>query len=330
MSGEIIGRELEVGLATEAERGTAESSADKWMRRTTANIVERAEHADDDSKRGVLEDMEKRRVVNKYIEGDLEGVAHADAIGYLYASLYGKVASSNVSGSVYEHEFELKQDIEHQSLTVFAKDGDAQQLKFAGCMVNTLSLNAATDDFVRFTAGFVGKESEEDTESPDYDTEYDFIGKDITIKIADTEDDLSSADALKAKEVSIEHDQGLIRDHTFGSYTPEGLYNAKMSIEGEITLNFKDKTYKDFYLDDTEKFMQIEIKGDADIGGGENPSITYIFHKVQFNDWNRSGGADELVTQPISFKAYYNESEGKASKVTVKNLTESYENVPSD
>jgi len=330
MANEIIGRELEVGLATEATRGTAESTVDKWVRRTTANIVERAEHADDDTKRGVLEDMEGRRVVQKYIEGDLEGIAHADMIGYLYASLYGKVASSNVSGSVYEHTFNLQQDIEHQSLTVFAKDGGVQQLKYAGCVVNSLELNAATDDFVRYTASFIGQDSEDDTETPSYDTEYDFIGKDITIKIADTEGDLSTADALKAKEVTITHDQGSIRDHAFGAHEPDNIYNAMHSIEGEITLNFRDETYKDLYLGDDAKYMQIEIKGDADIGSGENPTITYVLNKVQFTDWNRSGGNDELVTQPISFKAYYNESDSKASQVTLKNLTSSYENVPSN
>ena len=330
MANEIIGRDIELGFATEATRGTAESSVDKWVRKVTANIVERAEHADDDTKRGVLEDMEGRRVVRKYAEGELEGIAHADAIGYLYSSLYGKVASSNVAGSVYSHVFSLQQDIEHQSLTLFAKDGDAQQVKHSGCVVNTLELNAATDDFVRFTANFTGDSSEDDTETPSYDTEYDFIGKDITIKIADSEGDLSTADAIKAKEVTLTHDQGTIRDHAFGSYNPDNLYNAKHSIEGEITLNFNDETFKDLYLGDDAKYMQIEIKGDADIGGGNNPSITYVLNKVQFNDWNRSGGADELVTQPITFKAYYNESDGEASEVTVQNITSSYANVPSN
>lgn len=327
---EIIGREIEVGLATEAVRGTAESTVDKWARNVIATIVERAEHVDDDSTRGKLEDMEGRRVVQKWVEGDLQGITHADMIGYLYASLYGKVASAVVSGSVYDHVFTLKQNIEHQSLTIFGKDGDAQQIKCAGCMINTLSLNASVDDYLRFTAGVIGRTAEDDTSSPSYDTEYDFIGRDITIKIADTEGGLSGATAIKAKEVTLTHDQGGIRDHVFGSYNPDDIYNAKHMIEGSFVLNFVDETYKDLYLGDTAKYMSITIEGDADIGGGNNPSITYILNKVMFNDWNREGGNDELVTEPISFKAYYNETDGKASQVTLRNLTSSYANVPSN
>src|SRR6185369_14925993 len=321
---EIIGRELEVGFSTESSRGSAEGSVDKWFRKVAASIVERAEHADDDSTRGVLEDMEGRRVVQKYIEGDLEGIVHADAIGYLFSSLYGQVDSAVVAGSVYDHVFTLRQEVDHQSLTVFAKDGDAQQLKFAGCMVNTFEINAAVDDFVRFTAGIIGRTAADDASVPSYDTEYDFIGRDITVKIADTEEGLTGASAIPVKEITITHDQGGIRDHVFGSQTPNEIYNGKHSIEGEIMLNFADETYKDLYLGDGAKYMSVTIEGEANLGGNNKPTITYVFNKVQINDWNRSGGSDELVTQPISFKAYYNETDGEASKVTVRNLTSSY------
>ena len=326
---EIIGRELEVGFSTEGTRGTAEATVDKWSKNVTASIVERAEHADNDTVRGVLEDMEGRRVVQKYIEGDIEGIAHVDAIGYLYSSLYGKVTSAVVAGSVYSHAFTLRQNIEHQSLTVFAKDGGVQNLKFAGCMVNTLEINAAVDDYVRFTAGITGRTAENASVSASYDTEYDFIGRDITVKIADTEAGLAGATATPVKEITVTHDQGSIRDHVLGSYTPSDIYNAKHSIEGEFTLNFTDETFKDLYLGDSSKYMSITIEGEAILGGSYKPTITYIFNKVQFNDWNRSGGADELVTEPISFKCYYNETDEEASKVTLQNLTTVYNSVPS-
>lgn len=327
---EIVGRELEVGFATEASRGVAESSVDKWMKNVAATIVERAEHTQDDSSRGVLEDMDGRRVTQKYVEGNIEGIAYADALGYLLSSVYGKVASAVVAGSVYDHVFTMRQNIQHQSLSVFLKDGGVQQLKIAGAMVGTLELNATIDDYVRFMADIIGRSAVDDSETPEYDTEYDFIGKDITIKVADSEAGLAAASAIPVKSLSVKHDQGTIRDHVFGSYNPNDIYNAKHSIEGEIMLNFSDETYKDLYLGDTAKYLQIAIVGEADLGGGYNPSITYVFNKVMFNDWNRNGGKDELVTQPIKFKAYYNAADGEASKVTLRNLTSSYANVPSN
>ncbi|MHA1853381.1 MAG: phage tail tube protein [Candidatus Heimdallarchaeaceae archaeon] len=327
---EIIGRDIEVGFSTEAVRGTAESTVDKWERNVTASIVERAEHADDDTSRGALEDMENRRVIKKYIEGDLNGIVHADAIGYLYSSIYGKVVSAVVSGSVYDHEFTLKQNIEHQSLTVFAKDGGVQQVKFSNCVASTLEITATIDDYLRYTCKFNGSEATDDTESPSYDTEYDFIGKDITVKIADTEAGLVGATAIKAKSVSINHDQGSIRDHVLGSYSPDDNYNAKQSIEGEISLNFIDKTFKDLYLGDDAKYMSITIEGASDIGGGSKPTITYVFNKIKIKDWSREGANDDLVTETVGFKAYRNETDEEASKVTLRNLTSAYANVPSN
>lgn len=327
---ELVGREIEIGFATEATRGTAEPTVDKWQKNVTANVVERAEHAVDDATRGVLEDSDGRRVTQKYIEGDMEGIVHVDALGYLLASLYGKVATSTVTGSVKDHVFTLKQNIQHQSLTVFGLDGDAQKVKYAGCMVNTLELNATIDDYVRFTAGFIGQTATDHTETSSYDTEYDFIGRDISVKIADTEAGLAGATAIKVKAADLTWDQGGIRDHVFGSYTPDDVYNAKMMIEGTLTLNFADETYKDLYLSDTAKYMQIVIQGAADIGSGNNPTITILLNKVLLMDWNRSGGNDELVSEELSFKAFYNETDAQQSQITLRNLTSSYANVPSN
>lgn len=325
---EIVGRQIEIGVATEATRGTAETTADKWLRKTTASVVERAVHAEDETTRGVLEEGEGRRVVQTHVEGELAGILHADAIGYFFANLYGLAVSSNVSGSVYSHVFNMRQDIEHQSLTLFAKDGGVQQLVFDNCMINTLQVTAAIDDYVRYTAAFVGAGAADNSDTPSYDTEYDFIARDIVVKLAATEAGLSGAAATKAKNVDITFDQGAIRDHVVGSRTPDDIYNARMMITGSIELNFEDETFKDLYLGDTAQYMSITITGEADIGGANNPELELILYKVQLTDWNRSGDANELVTQTVGFKAYFNETDQKQSQVTLQNLTTAYPNVP--
>ncbi|RKZ11030.1 hypothetical protein DRQ25_00795 [Candidatus Fermentibacteria bacterium] len=326
---EIIGRQIEFGVATEAVRSVAESSADKWMRKVTANIVERAEHALDDTTRGRLEDGEGRRVVQKFVEGDLEGVLHADVLGWFLSNVYGVVVSSNVVGSVYSHVFTLGQNIQHPSLTLFAKDGSVQQLTFANSMISTLEMSVAIDELVRFTVSFIGGVAADDTDTPSYDTEYDFIARDVEVKIADSEGGLAGATATKAKDLSITWDQGLIRDHVVGSYDPDDIYNAKLMIEGELTLNFADEALKDLYLSDDAKYMSITIQGAADIGSGNNPTITILLNKVQFMDWNREGAANELSTETVTFQAFYNPADTQQSQVTLQNLTSSYVNVPS-
>lgn len=326
---EIVGRQIEFGVATEASRGSAETTADKWMRKVTANVVERATHALDDSTRGRLEDGEGRRKVQSHIEGDVEGILHADVIGWFLANIYGVVNTSTVSGSVKSHIFTLRQNIQHQSLTLFAKDGSVQQSVFSNAMINTLEITAAIDDYVRFTASFLAAVGASNSATPSYDTEYDFVARDITVKIADSEAGLSGATATKVKDLGIKWDQGLIRDHVVGAYTPDDIYNARLMIDGNFTLNFADETFKDLYLGNSAKYMSITIAGEADIGAGNFPTITIVLNKVQFMDWNRAGGANELVTEPITFRAFYNPTDSEQSTVTVKNLTASYANVPS-
>ena len=327
---EIIGRNIEVGLGVEKVRGTSQLTAEKWVKNVTANIVEKAEHAIDDNSHGVLEDSDNRRVVRKWIEGNLEGIAHADVVGYLFYNLYGGVTSSVVAGVVYSHLFELAQTIQHNSLTVFAKDGAVQQLSYDNGMVGTLEINASVNDYVRFTSGFMAKEANSNADTPSYDTEYDFISRDITVKVADTEAGLSSADATKIKDLSVTFDNGLIADQVLGSYSPDDIYNSKFSIEGSFSRNFDDTTFKDLFLADTSKYMEITIEGAVDIGGANHPSITLVLNKVKIMNWDRSGGNDELVTETIDFKAFYNETDGEASKLTLQNLTAEYSTPISD
>ena len=326
---EIIGRQIEIGVATESTRGTAETTADKWGRKVTANVVERALHAMDETTRGRLEDGEGRRVVQRHIEGDMEGIAHADMIGFLFANLYGLAVTTEVTaGEAFSHVFNLKQNIQHQSLTLFAKDGSVQQSVYANAMISSLEISAAIDDYVRFTASFIASTSAGNSDTPSYDTEYDWIARDITVKLAETAGGLTGASAVKAKSLSVSFDQGLIRDHVVGSRNADDVYNAKMMIEGSMTLNFTDETFKDYYLGDDDLYMSITLAGEADLGSGDNPTLEILLNKVQFQDWNRDGAASDLITQEVNFRAFYNAADQKQSQVTLQNATASYPNVP--
>lgn len=325
---EIIGREVQVGVAVEAVRGTAEATADKWVRKATANVVERATHAVDETTMGRYEDGMGRRLVQLFIEGDISGIMHVDALGWFLGNIYGICNSAVVAGSVYSHVFTLKQNAQHVSLTLFAKDGSVQQSTFSNCMINTLQISASIDDYVRYTASFIGAVAATNADTPSYDTEYDFVARDIVVKVAATEGGLAGATPLKAKNFDITWDQGLIRDHVIGSYTPDDVYNARLMIEGSFTLNFADEVFKDYYLGNSALYMSITITGEANIGGGNFPTVTIVLNKVQFMDWNREGDASALVTSPINFRAFLNTTDQEQSTVTLQNLTTAYTNVP--
>jgi hypothetical protein len=322
---EFIGREISFGISTEATRGTAEAVAERSVRKVECNIIPRAERITDDSTFGRLEDAERVRTVRKWSEGDLSSLLHADVMGYFLLNLYGDVTSTPVSSS-YSHEFTLQQDLLHPTLTLFVKDGEVRQSKIAGGVISTMEVTASTDDFVRYSASFLGKEGVDDTSTlPALATEYDFVSRDITVKIADSEAGLSSATALKLKNLSINWNSNAEADWVFGSYSPENIYNKTFAIEGSFERNFTDETFKDLYEGDSFKYMQVKIEGEADLGSGVKPTLTVLFYKIMITDWSRTSAGDDLVMETVNFKAFLNTTDSAQSKVTLINKTAEYE-----
>lgn len=322
----IIGKQIEAGLSIEGTRGASPASTSKWVKNVDFNVVAMAEKVVDDNSFGRIEGSEGQRTAQKWYEGDISGILHADAIGYFFNNIYGAVSTTTVvSNEVYSHEFTVNNDIENETLSIYAKDGDVKQKVYSGAMVDTLEVSASVDDYARFTASMIAQTESSNSNTPSYDTEYDFIGRDITIKVADTEAGLSSANAQKAKNVSVTFNNGGIRDHTFGSRNPDNVYNSDHMIEGDFELNYEDDTFRDLWQGEDYKYMQIQIQGEADIGSGNNPSITLLLNRAGVTDWDRSGGNDELVTQSVSFRGFYNQSDSQLSKVTLQNKTQQYD-----
>lgn len=322
---EFIGRQIDFAIAIEAVRGTAETTAARTVRKVNANLIPRADRIIDDSTFGRLEDAESIRTVRKWSEGDVAGIVHADVIGYYFYNLYGAVASNTTSGAT-THVFSMDQTITHPSLTGFIKDGDVRQEKVAGMMITSLEITASTDDYVRYNANFIGKEGVSDVSVlPALATEYDFISRDISVKIADTEGGLSGATAIKVKEMSVSWNPNAEADYVFGSYSMNDVYNKQFSIEGKFTRNYTDTTFQDLYEGNGSKFMLLSIVGEATIGSGSaHPSIILQLDKVQINDWSRSSAGDALVTEEVSFKAFYNATSSQQSELTLVNLTSEY------
>ena len=321
---EFIGRQVEVGVAVEGVRNTAESTPAKWIKNVVANIIPNVEKVRDDGKRGRLEMNDGTRIVQKWFQGPLEGVLHADGIGYLLANLYGEEDVTALGDSVYSHEFTLDQSIIHPTLTFFVKDGAVYQKKLNGGVINTLTISAAVDNLVRFTSEAICLEAAADASVPSYDTEYDFITKDITVKVADTEEGLATAEEIKAKNLEVSINANVIRNHTFGQYAPDSNYNAGFGIEVKLTRDYVDDTFESLWGSDDSKYMQIAITGSQDIGGANNPSLTITLNKGQVTAWSRSGGADELVTEDVTIEAFLNEDDLEQSSMTLVNNTAVY------
>lgn len=323
----IIGRQIEFGVAKETVRGTAKTTADRWIKNVTANIIPKAQKVIDNATRGRFEDADQQRMVRSWYEGDLDGIAHSDVLGWFFQNLYGTdtpVAKSAPNAVVYDHTFSLAQSPQHSSLTLFMKDGGVVQETISNAMIDKFSLSASMDEYVRFKASFKGAVGAANAASPSYGTDYDFIGRDIIVKMASTSGGLAGATAIPVKSMDINWSQGLKESYVFGAYTPTDIYNTMLAIEGKMTLDLSDTTYRALWQADTTQYIQIVITGAATIGTSANPAISITLNKAQLSDWSRHGANNEIVQQEVSFKGFYNPTDTKSSTVVLTNLIASY------
>ena len=321
----IIGRQIEVGVAVEATRGTKEASASHWIKKQNFDLIPQASHAIDEMTFGKIEDSEKRRVTQKWVEGDLSGNVQADAIGYLLYSLFGEVSSTLLGSSVYEHEFTIGQNIVHPSLSLFRKEGAIDQYVCNGVMVQSLEISSEQDQYVQYTASLIGRDYEADASAINYVEEYDFIGRDVTVKLASSEAGLAGATAQKLKSVSVTFEPNTEANFILGSRNPEDIHNKQFGITGEFELDYVNDDFLSAYNTDDANYMLVEIEGEANLGGGNAPKLSFLFNKVQIMDRSVADQANDLVQETVSFKAFYNESDGAMVTSNLVNLTEEYE-----
>lgn len=322
---DFIGRQLEAGVAVEATRGTAEATASEWFKKISMTVVPRATKTNDESTRNVLADSLGTRLTQLWVEGDLTGNVHADSIGYFFYNIYGAEAVSTVEAGVYEHEFSEVTTVTKPSLTLFAKEGNNNQDRFSNCMVGSLELTAAPDQYVAFNSSFTGVAATSNADTPSYGTTYDFVGRDVSMKVATTEGGLVVATPITLKELSISWDLGLVPDFVLGQHTPQDVFNTQTAIEGSFTVNMINTDWLDLFTTDAYRYMEITIEGSQTIGVSSNPTIVLLLNRVAITDRTREDSAGDLVTETVTFKAYYNQADGQQSSLTLINTTPNYD-----
>ncbi len=332
---EIIGRDIEVGIANGSEATEAQHSIQK----TTANIFRGVEHAEDDTTRGSIVASKGRRVVERWLEGSIAGIIHADAVGYFLANLWGSVSSDGPTNGVSTHTFTLDDDHFHEPLSLWLKEGSDV---FTGdsVQVNSLEITAGVDDYLRFSTELIGKDLEKTgTFTPSYQKEVDFIGRDVTVKMANTKAGLSAAGAMKAKSFTVSQNRNLERNHIFNNeYSPDSVFGPRFETEVSITLNKipGTTTYADLFEGDDEKYLRVTIEGSQDISSNSsdvNPKLEYTFYKAQVTGRSKSDDADALVEEEITIGCYLQDDggddDGKVGQVILVNNTEDYDAITS-
>lgn len=321
----LIGRIRTVGIAKEGTKGTGVVPT-FWLPVTAFDPAPIVATKQKDGAIGRIEDSYDSEITSKHNEPSLEGYVTDKGIGLLMLATIGQSTPSTVESGVYSHAMTVKNDNDHPALTTSFKDSNlGKWIQY--CMVDELQLDAAKDDYVRYSAKLIGRfEATKNGLSPSfYTTDNIFVARHVTVKIADTVAGLSGASAKSLTNVSIKFSKNAEAVFGLGSNEPQAIYNRELGIEGTLEAIEADESWRTLFVGNTTKAMEISIVNtDVTIGAVSNPKIVITLAQVKFNPYKEKAGNGDLITEEVSFKGQYSIGDTSSVAVTVVNTQATY------
>lgn len=301
----FIGRRGSLGLAKEATAGTIVTPT-FWLPYTSLEFDDKTEGVEEESALGRIEDSDAFHVTQKFGEGEIEGDLYDRESGLLLTSLLG-ASPTTTGGPTYTHDFPFTNTNTHTSLSVAYEDPNHAKI-FPYSVVDSLEINVEQNSPVTYTAGFKSRVARDWTASaitPSFTSLGNkFLHQDLIFKLATSTAGLSAASAISLKGLQLNISANAEFDQVLGTVEPEAVLNHQFSVEGSVTLNFEDQTYRRYFLDNTYRAMGIYLQRSA------SSQLNLEFPRVSFNEWEQDRGLNDIVSQTFQFKGHYDAANG--------------------
>lgn len=324
----IIGRLGSIGLGVESVRGTSVAPT-FWVPVTGKNFDDKVDFIDNDSGLGNI--MEKNDAIrnHQWGEGEYDGKIFDRSVGAELVALFGQapVSTQRATSGVYDHVFNLANSNQHKSLSLSYKDAN-ESLRWAMAMLNSWNLEAATDNYLRRTAGYISKKATTGvSQSVSYTEENEFGPADVSVLLG-TVDDLSSLDSetsIGATAATFEVAKNAEAQYVLGDNEPDDIVNKQFAVTGTVDLFMDDTTYKALVLAGGKVSMRIAVENAAiDLGSGHHPALNLDLARVKLGEFEGGFDNNDIRTQTISYEGLFSLAEGKGITATLTNRQTSY------
>lgn len=313
----FVGRRGVLGVGKESSRGTP-VNPDEWIPRVTISFDDRTTTAREEEGLGRIEDSDSNHVVSKMGEGDIEFEANDRQLGMFLTSIMGASPSTS-GGPTYTHDYSVSNTNQPQSLSLFYEDPDEIKL-FPLSVVSQLSITVEQDAIVRCTATIMSKVGRDwTTQTADFtEIGQKFLHQHLVFKLATDTSGLSAASAISLKSATLNINRNATFDNVLGTVEPEDVLGQQLSVDGSITLNKEDDTYRDYMKNGTYRALQFALVRSA------TSSLTIQLPKVDFTEWEQDRALNEIVGQSINFKGNYDAANAVAS-ISTCSLVNTYD-----
>ena len=321
----IIGRTGAIGIGIEASKGTP-VAAQYWIPVEGYSYDDKVEKIKNESALGRIEEMNASNIIKRWGEGDYDGKIFLNSVGAELVALFGQSPTSvqrAVTG-VYDHSFALLNNNNHKSLTLAYKDA-VEEESFPFAMIDSWSLEVASDDYVRRTVSLIGKKSGAASHTPAFVNEVEFIPSQVSFKMATNQAGLAAASAINVTHFSMEVKKNVETIHVLGSDEPQDIVNKQFNVTGSIDLYFEDASYKTIVMSDLKKALRIQMKDlTTDLGTGHNPELYFDLNQVTFDEYERTWSSNDPLAQTLSFEALFSMADVAMISARLTNRIASY------
>src|SRR3990167_704022 len=329
-----IGRRCSLGVAKEATRGTAVNPT-FWVPFSTISFDAKTDKARSVGSFGLIQDADDEYIVGQRSEGDLEFEMTDKYIGLFLLSFFGSVSSAVKETTAYDHTFTIANTNAHQSLSILAHDpigssGYAtDQMMFPLSVIDSIKINVEPQGIVMMTVGFKGGAMKSWSNQTTAFTAVGnkFLAQHLNLKIAANLAALGAASVIYPKAFEITLTQNTIPDFVVGTVQVNDNINQQWMVEGSVTLNRENNTYRDYMIGNTARAMRFDLlNGGTTIGASSNPELVMDMPRVFFSEWEQDRGLDTIATDKINFKAYYDATNDDQiiDSCVLTNITTSY------
>lgn len=301
----FVGRRGTLGIAFEATRGTPVVPA-YWLPFVTMSFFDRIQSAREDQGMGQIADSDSFYVTMRMGEGEVESQLYDQALGYILGSLLGAVPVTTGSNP-YTHTYTLSSSNQAKSLTLYWKDPDRSYI-FPLAVVDSFQMSMEPNGIVNYTVGFKSKGARDWTaQTPSFTTlGSKFLHQHLQFKLAAAVASLAAATPISLKGLELNINRNTIFDEVMGTAEPEDVLSQTISVEGNVTLNLEDDTYRNYMLANTYRAMDISLVRSA------SSSLQFQFPRVDFSEWEPDLTLNEIAKQTINFKGNYDSANAAA------------------
>lgn len=222
---------------------------------------------------------------------------------------------------VYGHFFEVKQDNQHPSATIY--DDDIVAWSYAPyCMINNFELSCEVGDYMKFTAEFMWKQIQTaSAQTPAYVSEKWFTASMSWVRFANDEAWLNGASEQCVQNFRLSIAKNLAEIQCFGETDITDIYNQQFGIEWDFEAVYESTTLRDYVLNSDKKAVRFYAvnKNAPALATGIYPSIYVDLMKAGFSSWTKSDSNDEIISQTMWFTGQYSTNDSTSIEILLLN-----------